>query len=125
MNRIAGFSNRPVGAQVTRWSVAPNVTHYEVLGVPKNATPAQVHLAFLTLSCTWHPIICRRSGRKEVYARILEAYEVLGDPLRRAKYDLSLLPGLQAPFLHPAVAAYQRTVEWNLRGTSPKIEIDV
>ncbi len=60
---------------------------YETLGVPQNATPAQIRVAFRRLVLQHHP---DRSGVKtdvEVFVRITQAHEVLSDPDRRREYD--------------------------------------
>lgn len=62
--------------------------YYEVLGIEKNATDAEIKSAFRKLAKTCHPDL--HPGDKAAEARfkeINEAAEVLSDPEKRAKYD--------------------------------------
>jgi curved DNA-binding protein CbpA len=65
-------------------------THYEVLGVPENATQDQIRSAYRKLVLQYHP---DRSGTKsttDIFVEIVEAYSVLSNPTRRANYDAIL-----------------------------------
>jgi molecular chaperone DnaJ len=62
--------------------------YYQVLGVPKNASPAEVKKAYRKLAQKFHPDA--NSGNKEAEERFKEisaAYEVLGQPEKRKQYD--------------------------------------
>lgn len=62
--------------------------YYEILGVPKTATEAEIKNAFRKQAKTCHPDL--HPGDKAAEARfkeLNEAAEVLGDPEKRAKYD--------------------------------------
>ncbi len=62
--------------------------YYEVLGVPKTATDAELKKAFYKIAKENHPDL--HPGDKECEARLKEAgeaYEVLSDKDKRAKYD--------------------------------------
>jgi curved DNA-binding protein CbpA len=69
------------------------MSHYDVLGVPPNATDAQIRAAYRTLVQLFHPD--RLGHLKEESRTFAEdrlkalnaAYEVLGDPGKRANYD--------------------------------------
>lgn len=64
--------------------------YYEVLGVPRDATPERIKAAYRKLALQWHPDRHKEDGRKEAekrFKQIAEAYEVLSDPEKRAKYD--------------------------------------
>ena len=65
------------------------MTHYEVLGVSREATTAQVRAAFRRLALAHHPDTST-SGSAESLAPINEAWRVLGDPVLRREYDRSL-----------------------------------
>jgi len=75
---------------------AATVTHYEVLGVARTATAAQVRRAYLDLARRHHPDFHTSAGGSGLAAaqremqRINEAWLVLGDPDRRSTYDLEL-----------------------------------
>jgi len=69
------------------------VTHknyYQILGVDLNSTAKEISKSFKKLALKWHPD--RHSEFQKSYAHrkfleIMEAYEVLGHPARRRKYD--------------------------------------
>eukprot|EP01088_Endostelium_zonatum_P019972 TRINITY_DN7142_c0_g1_i1.p1 TRINITY_DN7142_c0_g1~~TRINITY_DN7142_c0_g1_i1.p1 ORF type:complete len:375 (-),score=93.57 TRINITY_DN7142_c0_g1_i1:69-1160(-) len=65
--------------------------YYEILGVPKDASPKQIKKAFNTLAGVWHPD--RKSDPKEKeeanvkYQAISAAYKTLSDETKRKNYD--------------------------------------
>ncbi|MRR52051.1 MAG: molecular chaperone DnaJ, partial [Rhodocyclaceae bacterium] len=63
--------------------------YYEVLGVPKTAAPDQVKAAYRALAKKFHPDMNRDDPKaaEEKFKEISEAYEVLMDKEKRAKYD--------------------------------------
>jgi molecular chaperone DnaJ len=65
------------------------VTHYEVLGVSRDASTPQVRAAFRRLARAHHPDTSA-SGSAESLSPINEAWRVLGDPALRRAYDRSL-----------------------------------
>lgn len=65
-------------------------THYEVLGVKRNASAEDVRRAFRRLVLQHHPDRSRAPGAAERFREITGAYEVLRDPAARADYDRTL-----------------------------------
>ncbi len=66
---------------------------YQVLGVPRNAAPADVERAYLRLARRYHPGINPGDGvSAELYRRVQDAYAVLGDTERRREYDRGASP---------------------------------
>ncbi|MBK1645456.1 molecular chaperone DnaJ [Thiocapsa imhoffii] len=62
--------------------------YYEVLGVPRNASEADLKKAFRRLAMKYHPD--RNSGDLDTEAKFKEAklaYDVLSDPRKRSAYD--------------------------------------
>jgi curved DNA-binding protein CbpA len=61
---------------------------YEILGVPKNAGEADIKKAFRKLAKQHHPDRNPNDARaKDKFAALNTAYEVLGDPAKRAQFD--------------------------------------
>jgi curved DNA-binding protein len=62
--------------------------YYEILGVPRNASDAEIKKSFRKLAREYHPDVAKDKKRaEEKFKEINEAYEVLGDPAKRKKYD--------------------------------------
>jgi DnaJ-class molecular chaperone len=60
---------------------------YEVLGLAKSASAAEVKSAFRKLAKKFHPDQSKESRAKERFSEIGSAYEILGDEKKRAAYD--------------------------------------
>lgn len=70
---------------------------YELLGVPRRATPAQIRRAFQKRARQWHPDVNPGDARAvERYSDLQRALEVLVDAERRALYDRGGNPWPQA-----------------------------
>jgi hypothetical protein len=65
-------------------------THYEVLGVPTAATQAEVRAAYRAKARDHHPDAGGDASRMQA---LNAAWNVLGDPARRAAYDRQLVGG--------------------------------
>jgi curved DNA-binding protein len=62
--------------------------YYEVLGVARDATAADIKKAFRKLARVHHPdVAAEKANAEEKFKQINEAYEVLSDPEKRKKYD--------------------------------------
>ncbi|MFA6132299.1 MAG: molecular chaperone DnaJ [Patescibacteria group bacterium] len=59
--------------------------YYKVLGVEKNASAEEIKKAFRTLAHQHHPD--KVGGDEAKFKEINEAYQVLGDPEKRQRYD--------------------------------------
>lgn len=58
--------------------------YYDVLGVSKTASEAEIKKAYRSKAHKLHP---DKGGDAEKFKEINEAYQVLGDPQKRAQYD--------------------------------------
>jgi curved DNA-binding protein len=62
--------------------------YYESLGVARTASDAEIKKAFRKLAREYHPDVAKdKKKAEEKFKEINEAYEVLGDPTKRKKYD--------------------------------------
>ena len=86
----------------------PPVTHYELLGVPTEADAAAIKRAWRERVSQHHPDHAKggrdETTRTRATAELNAAYAVLGDPQKRAAYDLAL-----AQLTAPPAAAPRRT----------------
>jgi curved DNA-binding protein CbpA len=78
--------------------------HFEALGVARNASAAQIKAAYFALAKAWHPDSAAaedppeaRKLRSDLFARISEAWAVLGDDSRRKQYFEALRSGALTP----------------------------
>ena len=70
------------------FGMATRRDYYDILGVPRGASDAEVKRAFRKLAQQWHPDISADPHADERFKEINEAYQVLSDPQRRQAYDL-------------------------------------
>lgn len=61
--------------------------YYEVLGLQKGASADEIKRAYRQLAKKYHPDINKEAGAEEKFKEINEAYEVLSDDQKRARYD--------------------------------------
>ncbi len=61
--------------------------YYAVLEVSRQASHQDIKKAYRRLARQYHPDVNPEQGAKEKFKAVSEAYEVLGDPERRALYD--------------------------------------
>lgn len=61
--------------------------YYTVLGIPKHASKDDIQREYRKLARKYHPDVNKTPAAEEKFKEIGEAYEVLKDPDKRAKYD--------------------------------------
>lgn len=61
--------------------------YYELLGVARDATKAQVKSAYRKLARKYHPDVSKEADAEDKFKAVGEAYEVLKDTEKRAAYD--------------------------------------
>ena len=77
----------------------PETDYYKVLGVQKNASPADIKKAYRKLAMKFHPDHAKGDGAsEEKFKKISEAYAVLSDPEKRKQYDTFGSAGFQQRF---------------------------
>jgi len=60
------------------------MTHYEILGLEKNASAADIKSAYRKLASKHHP---DKGGDAEKFKEVQNAYDVLSEPITREQYD--------------------------------------
>ena len=85
------------------------VDHYETLQISPNAEPETVHRVYRLLAQRLHPDN-QETGNDTRFRQLTEAYEVLSDPQKRAKYDV--------------VHSQQRQERWRLISSAAQSEND-
>src|SRR3954462_4161931 len=66
----------------------PGIDYYKALGIPENASADDIKKAYRKLARQNHPDSTGGDKRKESrFKDITTAYDVLGDPKKRALYD--------------------------------------
>ncbi len=70
--------------------------YYDILGVEREASDADIKKAYRRLAQRWHPDVNQEPEAAIRFKEINEAYQVLGDPERRQRYDLFGTVGTEA-----------------------------
>ena len=70
-------------------------SHYQILGVSRNASSKEIRAAFIKLSKQLHPDVNEPTARKNdiSFVDINEAYSILSNPIARREYDLRQTQG--------------------------------
>ncbi len=61
--------------------------YYDVLGVSKGASDAEIKSAYRKLARQYHPDVSKEPNAEEKFKELSEAHEVLSDQQKRAQYD--------------------------------------
>ena len=61
--------------------------YYEVLGVSKTATDAEIKSAFRKLAKKYHPDVSKEKDAAEKFKEVNEAYDILSNPEKKKLYD--------------------------------------
>ncbi|GAB3684751.1 DnaJ C-terminal domain-containing protein [Salinisphaera aquimarina] len=70
--------------------------YYKTLGVARDASADEIKRAYRKLARKYHPDVSKEAGAEDRFKDVGEAYEVLGDPEKRAAYD-QIPPGGARP----------------------------
>ena len=62
--------------------------HYEVLGVPRDATGDEIKKAYRKLARELHPDVNPDPAIQERFKEVTAAYDTLSDPQKRQQYDM-------------------------------------
>lgn len=80
--------------------------YYDVLGVSRDASDAEIKRAFRALARELHPDVSSAPDAEQRFREVVEAYEVLSDPERRATYDRFGKAGLENGGFEPMFADF-------------------
>jgi hypothetical protein len=90
--------------------------YYELLGVGKGASDAEIKSAYRSLARAMHPDTGGTSG---TFRLLREAYETLNDPVRRAEYDEELVD-LEDDFEEPSASPVAGRIPQVQRAEGPR-----
>ncbi|RLC37998.1 MAG: molecular chaperone DnaJ [Candidatus Nealsonbacteria bacterium] len=78
-----GCSHSGYAVSLPSWTTMAK-DYYKILGVPRNASQEEIKKAYRRLAHKYHP---DKGGDEKKFKEINEAYQVLGNPQKRAQYD--------------------------------------
>lgn len=84
-------------------------TLYGILGVPNGIDVDGIKAAYRRIVRQWHPDVCREPNAAEQFLLIQNAYEILSQPNKRARYDagLALQASLNKTQMMESLPVYQ------------------
>lgn len=91
---------------------------YTTLGIPPTADLASIRDAYRAKAKLYHPDVSKFTDAQERFIRITQAYDLLSDPVKRARFD-RLLKAQQG---HPSTERRQQRHEQDLRRSRAQAE---
>ncbi len=105
---------------------------YEVLGVTKSASEAEIKSAYRKLARKYHPDVDKSAGAAEKFKEVSEAYQVLSDPQKKGAYDQYGHSAFDRsnPFAGGGAGGGNpfegfRTYSWGTGNGNPNVEFDM
>lgn len=65
-------------------------TLYNTLGLHRESSAEEIKATYRRMAKQWHPDRCKESDARQQFDAIQEAYGILGDTIKRAKYNAGL-----------------------------------
>ncbi|KAJ2060223.1 DnaJ sub C member 12 [Coemansia sp. S2] len=96
--------------------------YYDVLGCGPHSTHDQIHAEYRHLALQFHPDK-KQPTKIDNWNLIREAYEVLGDPQRRAQYDRWRASRLPVSFEQWLKSSHAHAVHWSFDYQKRAIEM--
>lgn len=108
--------------------MATTLDHYTVLGITPTATPDDIRKAYRQAARASHPDLHPGDATAAArFRRVQQAYEVLGDPARRAAYDAPMVRQAGRPASYPprasTVGSDQVDLVYEVRETIKTIKV--
>ncbi|MBP6311284.1 MAG: DnaJ domain-containing protein [Flavobacteriales bacterium] len=85
--------------------------HYATLGLSYTADTHAIKDAYRSLAKRYHPDVSNEANAHEQFIRVTQAYEILSDPIKRSRYDVTRF----SPSPRSAPAKEQARYERNVR----------
>ncbi|ODV94056.1 hypothetical protein PACTADRAFT_45268, partial [Pachysolen tannophilus NRRL Y-2460] len=63
------------------------INHYQILGVSSNSSDLEIKKSYRKLALKYHPDKNREPGAEDKFKEISKSYDILSNPLEKAKYD--------------------------------------
>jgi len=80
--------------------------YYEVMGLADTANGDEIEKAYRRLARRWHPDVNKVPEAEAKFKEISEAHEVLSDPVKKRKFDLS------KGFAHSEFDVFDKVSDW-------------
>ncbi len=96
--------------------------HYATLGLTYSADAHAIKEAYRSLAKRYHPDVSKEANAHEQFIRVTQAYEILSDPIKRSRYDVTRFS--PSPRSAPAKeqARYERNVRRDQHSTKARAE---
>ena len=86
--------------------------YYTILGVAPEATADDIRTAYRRAARRFHPDVNSNPGASAQFRDIVEANEILGNPITRREYDIALdTGGLPPPYYNLQVIPSKRVLQ--------------